>query len=57
MCHHLVDTDERYRVDEPAEQPTDEPADGGFETVEDPAVDVELDREYDQGDAKTPGDD
>ncbi len=52
MCHHHVDeTYEAYRERVAAEErePSDE--------AEDPAVDVELDREYEEQDVKTPGDD
>ena len=55
MCHHLVDTEEEYRVAEPEREP-DEAADPP-ELFDDEPVDVELDREYDESDVKTPGDD
>ena len=55
MCHHLVDTEETYRVAEP-ERETDEAADPP-ELFDVEAADVELDRDYDERDVKTPGDD
>lgn len=55
MCHHLVDAEEKYWVEEPerAEDPVEEATD----EPDEPVVDVELDHEYDERDVKTPGDD
>lgn len=55
MCHHRIDvTDLREREEkrEAEEEPT--VTDGEFD---EPAVDVELDREYDERDVKSPSDD
>jgi hypothetical protein len=54
MCHHLVDSEEEYRVADPEREPDDEASRGLFD---DEAADVELDRDYDERDVKTPGDD
>jgi hypothetical protein len=55
MCHHLVDSEEEYRVADTDREPDDEV--DPPEPFDDEAADVELDRDYDAGDTKTPGDD
>lgn len=51
MCHHRIDVAEQFEDHEETEEDQEEAAD------DEPDVEFELDRDYDERDVKTPGDD